>query len=96
MTPDDLIDFTPELRAEAGAISQMPPTWVGRSPPYDKDTGVYLGSVRLPAVPAGNPMTYLHEGKQTRSLCEPSPGTRAPAHSVNANSDSPLGLRRGQ
>ena len=31
---------------------------------YDKDTGEYLGSVRLPAVPQGNPITYLHEGKQ--------------------------------
>ncbi len=31
---------------------------------YDKDTGAYLGSVRLPAVPAGNPITYLHEGTQ--------------------------------
>ena len=24
----------------------------------------YLGSVTLPAVPYGNPMTYLHDGKQ--------------------------------
>ncbi len=31
---------------------------------YHKDTGQYLGSVRLPAVPGGNPMTYLHEGRQ--------------------------------
>ncbi len=31
---------------------------------YDKDTGAHLGSVRLPAVPNGNPVTYLHEGKQ--------------------------------
>ena len=31
---------------------------------YDKDTGAYLGSVALPAVPAGNPITYLHEGRQ--------------------------------
>ena len=31
---------------------------------YDKDTGAYLGSVTLPAVPFGNPITYLHEGKQ--------------------------------
>lgn len=31
---------------------------------YHKDTGEYLGSVGLPAVPSGNPMTYLHEGKQ--------------------------------
>ena len=31
---------------------------------YDKDTGAYLGSVPLPAVPYGNPVTYLHEGKQ--------------------------------
>ena len=31
---------------------------------YDKDSGDYLGSVTLPAVPYGNPMTYLHDGKQ--------------------------------
>jgi quinoprotein glucose dehydrogenase len=31
---------------------------------YDKDTGDYLGSVRLPSIPQGNPMTYLYEGKQ--------------------------------
>ena len=31
---------------------------------YHKDTGEYLGAVALPAVPSGNPMTYLHEGKQ--------------------------------
>ena len=31
---------------------------------YHKDTGEYLGSVELPAVPGGNPITYLHEGKQ--------------------------------
>ena len=31
---------------------------------YHKDNGEYLGSVTLPAVPSGNPVTYLHEGKQ--------------------------------
>jgi len=31
---------------------------------YDKDTGAYLGSVMLPAVPYGNPITYWHEGRQ--------------------------------
>ena len=31
---------------------------------YDKDTGKHLGSVDLPAPPGGNPVTYLHEGKQ--------------------------------
>ena len=31
---------------------------------YHKDNGEYLGSVTLPAVPYGNPMTYLHDGKQ--------------------------------
>ncbi len=31
---------------------------------YDKATGEYLGSVDLPAVPRGNPITYLHDGKQ--------------------------------
>jgi hypothetical protein len=27
---------------------------------YHKDNGDYLGSVSLPAVPFGNPITYLH------------------------------------
>ena len=31
---------------------------------YDKQTGEHLGSVPLPATPGGNPMIYLHEGKQ--------------------------------
>ena len=31
---------------------------------YHKDNGDYLGSVTLPSVPYGNPITYLHEGKQ--------------------------------
>ena len=31
---------------------------------YDKDTGEYLGTVELPATPWGNPITYLHDGKQ--------------------------------
>ena len=31
---------------------------------YHKDNGDYLGSVSLPAVPFGNPITYLHEGRQ--------------------------------
>ena len=31
---------------------------------YHKDNGDYLGSVELPAIPHGNPITYLHEGKQ--------------------------------
>ena len=31
---------------------------------YHKDNGEYLGSVELPAIPYGNPITYLHEGKQ--------------------------------
>ncbi len=31
---------------------------------YDKASGQYLGSVPLPAAPNGNPITYLHEGKQ--------------------------------
>ena len=31
---------------------------------YDKKTGEYLGSIPLPATPYGNPVTYLHEGKQ--------------------------------
>ena len=35
-----------------------------RSAPTIKDNGEYLGSVTLPAVPSGNPVTYLHEGKQ--------------------------------
>ena len=31
---------------------------------YHKDNGEYLGSVELPSVPYGNPITYLYEGKQ--------------------------------
>ena len=31
---------------------------------YDKPSGNYLGSVVLPAVPYGNPITYLHAGRQ--------------------------------
>lgn len=31
---------------------------------YHKDNGDYLGAVSLPAVPYGNPITYLHEGRQ--------------------------------
>ncbi len=31
---------------------------------YHKDNGEYLGSIDLPAIPYGNPITYLHEGKQ--------------------------------
>ena len=31
---------------------------------YHKGNGDYLGSVALPAVPTGNPMTYLHDGRQ--------------------------------
>ena len=31
---------------------------------YHKDNGEYLGSVTLPAVPHGNPISYLHEGRQ--------------------------------
>lgn len=31
---------------------------------YHKDNGDYLGSIALPAIPYGNPITYLHEGKQ--------------------------------
>lgn len=31
---------------------------------YDKETGDYLASLELPAPPYGNPITYMHEGKQ--------------------------------
>ena len=31
---------------------------------YHKDNGEYLGSLALPAVPYGNPISYLHEGTQ--------------------------------
>ena len=31
---------------------------------YHKDNGEYLGSVELPAVPYGNPVSYLHEDRQ--------------------------------
>ena len=35
---------------------------------YDKATGEHLGSVDLPAVPGGNPITYRHEGTQYLAL----------------------------
>ena len=35
---------------------------------YDKETGEYLGSIDLPSVPGGNPITYMHEGKQYVAL----------------------------
>ncbi len=35
---------------------------------YDKATGEHLGSVDLPAVPGGNPITYRHEGTQYLTL----------------------------
>ena len=31
---------------------------------YDKSTGNHLGALDLPGVPGGNPVTYLHNGKQ--------------------------------
>ena len=41
-------------------MDDVGPTLTG----YDKDTGDYLGSVDLPSMPAGNPISYEHEGKQ--------------------------------
>lgn len=35
---------------------------------YDKSTGDHLGAIDLPAAPGGNPITYLHEGKQYIAL----------------------------
>ena len=34
------------------------------APLTKEEVEAYLGSVDLPAVPGGNPVTYLHEGKQ--------------------------------
>jgi quinoprotein glucose dehydrogenase len=31
---------------------------------FDKQTGAILGSVPLPDNPYGNPITYMHDGKQ--------------------------------
>ena len=31
---------------------------------YDKASGDHLGSLNLPAVPGGNPVTYQHDGRQ--------------------------------
>jgi glucose dehydrogenase len=31
---------------------------------YDKATGEYLGAIPLQVRPNGNPMTYMHKGKQ--------------------------------
>ena len=35
---------------------------------YDKTTGEHLGSVDLPAVPGGNPISYMHHGNQYIAL----------------------------
>jgi quinoprotein glucose dehydrogenase len=42
---------------------------------YDKDTGRHLGAIDLPAVPNGNPVTYLHDGKQYLVVATGSGGT---------------------
>ena len=49
---------------------------------YDKDTGAYLGSVRLPAVPYGNPITYWYEGVQYIAVAVGSSGTGGAAELV--------------
>ena len=41
-------------------MDDVGPTLTG----YDKDTGDYLGSINLPSMPAGNPISYEHEDKQ--------------------------------
>ena len=35
---------------------------------YDKATGEYLGAILLPTRPNGNPITYMHQGKQYIAL----------------------------
>jgi len=35
---------------------------------FDKKTGERLGQIPLPAMPYGNPMTYMHEGTQYISV----------------------------
>ena len=41
-------------------MDDVGPTLTG----YDKDTGDYLGSINLPSMPAGNPISYEHEDQQ--------------------------------
>ncbi len=41
-------------------MEDVGPTLTG----YDKHTGAYLGSIRLPSMPGGNPISYEYEGKQ--------------------------------
>ena len=45
---------------------------------YHKHNGEYLGSVALPAVPYGNPITYLHEGRQYIAVAVGGGGGAAP------------------
>ena len=38
---------------------------------YDKMSGEHLGSIPLPAIPYGNPITYMHNDKQWIGLSLP-------------------------
>ncbi len=49
---------------------------------YHKQNGEYLGSVTLPAVPYGNPITYLHEGRQHIAVAVGGGGGAAPPEFV--------------
>ena len=44
---------------------------------YDKATGEHLGSVDLPGVPGGNPVTYRHQGRQYLVVAVGSGGTNS-------------------
>ena len=49
---------------------------------YDKDSGEYLGSVPLPGIPYGNPVSYLHEGKQYIAVAVGTSGSDAGAELI--------------
>lgn len=52
--------FVTQGEAELGTEADQPP----KITVFDKMTGERLGLIPLPANPHGNPMTYMHEGKQ--------------------------------
>ena len=57
----DTIEATGDPDADAARLMAASTRTISA---YDKETGEHLGSVRLPGTAGGNPITYLHEGKQ--------------------------------
>ena len=57
----DAIETTGDASADAARLMAASARTISA---YDKETGEHLGSVRLPGIPGGNPITYLHDGRQ--------------------------------